>query len=331
MLKKGLGSFKKGTARMRSASDAGASSTEVVLLNVGGSHFSTTRGTLLKSEGSRLSVMFVTEEAAMEALPRDADGRCFIDRDGTHFGLILNYLRDGDATFPAADSDAFAALQREVDWYGLYQMSDCMVALSKRDADSGDTGEGTGAAAGADADADGDRARGSSATSQGQAKDVGKSISAEEQAQREELAKIEALRAQLKTREQELRVKLEGKIDERTKDLLTLELQQVGLEQDRVEFKQTNGRDLIYNLLIVGVTGSGKSSSLNSLLDQQTCEVSGAQAQGTRGCVLRDATLDSKSFISFIDSQFVILSRGTDERTTLLTSRKHPQGPGRGH
>jgi hypothetical protein len=36
-------------------------------------------------------------------LKKDSDGRCFIDRDGTHFKYILNYLRDfgsEDVLFP---------------------------------------------------------------------------------------------------------------------------------------------------------------------------------------------------------------------------------------
>ena len=53
----------------------------------------------------------------------------------------------------------------------------------------------------------------------------------------------------------------------------------------------------------MGVTGTGKSSSLNTLLNQQTCKIGGGQAQGTRGCVLQDGTIDEKHFVSYIDTQ----------------------------
>ena len=33
----------------------------------------------------------------------DEDGRYFIDRDGTHFRHILNFLRDGETYLPTED------------------------------------------------------------------------------------------------------------------------------------------------------------------------------------------------------------------------------------
>jgi hypothetical protein len=69
-----------------------------------------------------------------------------------------------------------------------------------------------------------------------------------------------------------------------------------------LEAKQMQRR-YVYNVLIVGVSGSGKSSSLNTILNAQECLVSGAQAQGTRGTVLRDGVIDDKSFLSYVDTQ----------------------------
>jgi uracil-DNA glycosylase len=34
---------------------------------------------------------------------QDEDGRYFIDRDGTHFRHILNFLRDGETYLPTED------------------------------------------------------------------------------------------------------------------------------------------------------------------------------------------------------------------------------------
>uniref|UniRef100_A0A8C6NWV8 Potassium channel tetramerization domain containing 14 n=1 Tax=Nothobranchius furzeri TaxID=105023 RepID=A0A8C6NWV8_NOTFU len=61
----------------------------VVQLNVGGQLFSTTLSTLRKHPDSRLAELF-----SGHPKPRiDAQGRLFIDRDGTHFGPVLEFLR----------------------------------------------------------------------------------------------------------------------------------------------------------------------------------------------------------------------------------------------
>lgn len=61
----------------------------VIDLNVGGCHFTTSLSTLRKYEDSMLAVMF----SGRYDLVRDKDGKIFIDRDGTNFGHILNYIR----------------------------------------------------------------------------------------------------------------------------------------------------------------------------------------------------------------------------------------------
>ena len=58
-----------------------------------------------------------------------SDGSFFIDRDGTHFRHILNYLRDGEdviESFPKS-SEAVKELHREAKYY---QLDDLVVALS---------------------------------------------------------------------------------------------------------------------------------------------------------------------------------------------------------
>ena len=67
-----------------------------VKLNVGGHHFTTTVQTLTKDPESMLAAMF---SGRFDTQPSE-DGSVFIDRDGTHFRFILNYLRDGTLILP---------------------------------------------------------------------------------------------------------------------------------------------------------------------------------------------------------------------------------------
>ncbi|KAM9388901.1 BTB/POZ domain-containing protein KCTD14 [Phaethornis superciliosus] len=61
----------------------------IVELNVGGEMYTTTLSTLKKHPGSKLAEMFTGNQK-----PRtDSEGRFFIDRPGTYFKYILEYLR----------------------------------------------------------------------------------------------------------------------------------------------------------------------------------------------------------------------------------------------
>jgi len=70
----------------------------VIPLNVGGYSFVTTLSTLTKDKDSMLAAMF----SGRHELDTDSEGRYFIDRDGTYFKYILNYLRDRKQ-LPSAD------------------------------------------------------------------------------------------------------------------------------------------------------------------------------------------------------------------------------------
>ena len=70
----------------------------VIPLNVGGCSFVTTLSTLTKDKDSMLAAMF----SGRHELDTDSEGRYFIDRDGTYFKYILNYLRDRKQ-LPSAD------------------------------------------------------------------------------------------------------------------------------------------------------------------------------------------------------------------------------------
>ena len=67
-----------------------------VKLNVGGQHFTTSVQTLTKDPNSMLAAMF---SGRFDMKPSE-DGSFFIDRDGTHFRFILNFLRTGKLTLP---------------------------------------------------------------------------------------------------------------------------------------------------------------------------------------------------------------------------------------
>jgi hypothetical protein len=71
----------------------GVSSSDRVSLDVGGTRFTTTIATLTRDKDSFFAAMF----SGKFELTRDSSGgvTAFIDRDGSHFKHILNYLRDG--------------------------------------------------------------------------------------------------------------------------------------------------------------------------------------------------------------------------------------------
>ena len=83
-------------------------------LNVGGSKFETTLSTLTRHPDSMLAVMF----SGRHEVPRDDDGYVFIDRDGTHFRIILNFLRTGVLDVPKSQKAA-NELTRELQYYQL--------------------------------------------------------------------------------------------------------------------------------------------------------------------------------------------------------------------
>jgi hypothetical protein len=71
-------------------SSGSMSGRQLVRLNVGGKSFVTSKSTLEKDAGSMLSVLLSGEFAESSE-----DGEIFIDRDGSRFVHVLNYLRDG--------------------------------------------------------------------------------------------------------------------------------------------------------------------------------------------------------------------------------------------
>ena len=84
-----------------------------VKLNVGGVKYETTLTTLTADgDDSMLGSMF---SGRHELHPND-DGEVFIDRDGKHFGHILNVLRDSSVAVNLNDR---AALHAELQYHGI--------------------------------------------------------------------------------------------------------------------------------------------------------------------------------------------------------------------
>ena len=97
-------------------------------LNVGGHFFTTRLSTLLKDENSMLASMF----SGRFEIEADKEGRYFIDRDGTSFSHVLNYLRDSTQLPPPS-----VAMQvyREAQYYrieGLVQVLECYPSVLPR-------------------------------------------------------------------------------------------------------------------------------------------------------------------------------------------------------
>ena len=89
----------------------------LVTLNVGGHVYTTSTLTLTRDQDSMLAAMF----SGRHSVQREEDGSYFIDRDGTHFRYILNYLRDGgfkDGTLPN-DRGVLTELLTEAEYYHL--------------------------------------------------------------------------------------------------------------------------------------------------------------------------------------------------------------------
>ncbi len=78
-------------------SPTGSNPDTMVRLNIGGIKFATTLATICKYPDSMLAAMFGGRFAAPMM---DAEGCYFIDRDGSHFRFILNFLRDGTVVLP---------------------------------------------------------------------------------------------------------------------------------------------------------------------------------------------------------------------------------------
>ena len=96
---------------------------EVVELNVGGKLYTTSLQTLLKDPESLLAKYF----DGTEKIPKDANGKCFIDRDGILFSYVLEFLRNGKLTL----SDSFSETERLLVEAEHFQLKGLVQAIRK--------------------------------------------------------------------------------------------------------------------------------------------------------------------------------------------------------
>ena len=97
-----------------------------VKLNVGGQYFTTSVQTLRKDPNSMLAAMF---SGKFDTKPSE-DGSFFIDRDGTHFRFILNYLRTGKLTLPEG-ATFHKELEEEAEFYQIQGIIDALKPAAK--------------------------------------------------------------------------------------------------------------------------------------------------------------------------------------------------------
>eukprot|EP00062_Callorhinchus_milii_P024297 gi/632984054/ref/XP_007908950.1/ PREDICTED: potassium channel regulatory protein [Callorhinchus milii] len=94
---------------------------EVIILNVGGTKFATSPATLRKWRDSKLARMLEGGDPDI----RPVNGQFFVDRDGSLFRYILDFLRTCELTLPPDFSD-FNRLAREADFYDLPSLVDLL-------------------------------------------------------------------------------------------------------------------------------------------------------------------------------------------------------------
>lgn len=94
---------------------------EFVSLNVGGSVYRTSLSTLRRYPDSMLGAMFRGDLPTV----RDKQGNYFIDRDGTLFRYILNFLRTSELTLPC-DFKETELLRKEADFYQIEPLLQCL-------------------------------------------------------------------------------------------------------------------------------------------------------------------------------------------------------------
>ncbi|RUS70539.1 hypothetical protein EGW08_021697 [Elysia chlorotica] len=101
-----------------------------IKLDIGGNQFTTSLLTLTKDPDSMLAAMF----SGRHQLKTEGDGSYFIDRDGTHFRYLLNYLRDGcvkEGTLPQNET-VWRELRTEAEFYQLSGLDDYLKDLLDR-------------------------------------------------------------------------------------------------------------------------------------------------------------------------------------------------------
>jgi hypothetical protein len=90
----------------------------IVNLNVGGVRFETSLTTLRRFPDTMIGCMF----SGRHTLTKGKDGHFFIDRDGTHFRHILNFLRSPEGYRVGVSESEEQELQCECVYYGIDEL-----------------------------------------------------------------------------------------------------------------------------------------------------------------------------------------------------------------
>lgn len=106
-----------------------------VKLDIGGCVYTTSILTLTKDSNSMLAAMF----SGRHSLKQETDGSYFIDRDGTHFRFILNYLRDGGFREGMLPNDVtfLNELLTEAEYYQIDGLVQLLTDRTKTDPEEG--------------------------------------------------------------------------------------------------------------------------------------------------------------------------------------------------
>eukprot|EP01032_Pedospumella_encystans_P014702 gene14702-16865_t len=86
-----------------------------IKLDVGGVKFTTSLTTLRRFPDTMIGAMF----SGRHTMHLDEDGHYFLDRDGTHFRLILNFLRSPETFELDLTGSALKEFMTECDYYGI--------------------------------------------------------------------------------------------------------------------------------------------------------------------------------------------------------------------
>ncbi|CAC5356869.1 unnamed protein product [Mytilus coruscus] len=100
-----------------------------IRLDVGGTIYTTSELTLTRDSESMLAAMF----SGRHNIKAEEDGTIFIDRDGTHFRYILNYLRDGGIATDALprSRQVLRELRNEAIYFQLHSLAQQIEKLLK--------------------------------------------------------------------------------------------------------------------------------------------------------------------------------------------------------
>ncbi|XP_055382911.1 BTB/POZ domain-containing protein KCTD12 [Condylostylus longicornis] len=104
-----------------------ADTNDIIELNVGGVHYTTTLKTLTSDKNSLLNEYFT--DIKKKGI-KDSKGRYFLDRDGVLFRYILDYLRDKQLNLPEGFREK-VRLRMEAEHFQLIGMIESMKELSE--------------------------------------------------------------------------------------------------------------------------------------------------------------------------------------------------------